>query len=70
MRTLAFGVAKFKVSKHFLQNALVFSFLMNELSICLTSTTFLNKELKHKNNKLKLSTKSNKADNAVLTIGH
>ncbi|GGA25691.1 hypothetical protein [Okeania sp. KiyG1] len=35
---------------------------MNEASICLTSTTFLNKELKHKNSKLKLSTKGNKAD--------
>ncbi|NES66581.1 MAG: hypothetical protein F6K24_15635 [Okeania sp. SIO2D1] len=35
---------------------------MNEPSICLTSTTFLNKELKHKNNKLKLPTKGNKAE--------
>ncbi|NEO55670.1 MAG: hypothetical protein F6K54_22935 [Okeania sp. SIO3B5] len=42
---------------------------MNEPSISLTSTAFLNKELKHKNKELKLSTKGNKADNAVPTIG-
>ncbi len=47
------------------RNAAQTAIKMNEPSICLTSTTFLNKELKHKNNELKLSTKDNKAVNVV-----
>ncbi|WP_287289551.1 hypothetical protein, partial [Okeania sp. SIO2B9] len=50
------------VGKHSAISNQLSAIKMNEPGICLTSTTFLNKELKHKNNELKFPTKGNKAD--------